>query len=798
MAELKKLCQKRTTIKGQMTRINNTISEVTSASEAKIKAKKIEELWKMFEEADGEEEVNVELQQESEREREVFENVYFEAATKSQTIIDMEKAQKQAVAQVQIAAAQGGEQPRDRGRFDVKLPTLNLPEFKGDYNEWLLFKDAYVSMIHANANITAIQKFQYLRNSLKGEALQVISGLKTSAENYESAWELLERNYENTKLLINTHLNSLLEFPAVAKDKPATIRQLIVHIRTHLKALKTLKISVEHWDELLIHMTKGKLNYATQKDWEEECNRDRQRRKTLEEYLTFLNEHCCTLEMINKGKAKSEAVKPLVLKKQGNSVSFSASVFQQSCLSCSENHAVYKCPQFLQMSVSSRIEESRSKKACLNCLEKGHFAEDKPAEQKSSEESSKKAVVAHCVKSEERANEMTEASVVNFMRKQNTQIVLSTVRVNIEDANGKQHSCHVLLDPGSQSNLITEELVSKLKLKCRKRNELISGVNQIQTTVGRTVTVKIKSMHTDYGRMIECLVLPHITEKLPQVRINTKFIVLPEEVKLADPSFHEPGTIDFLIGAGVFWELLCADSMKQAKGLPKLQSTLLGWIVGGELIDTAERSSPRFCGLVTNKTLQMQLECFWTQEEIRETRHWTKEEAECERHFCETFKRDTDGRFIVALPHKQEVILGESETQAKRRFFALERRLKVNPEIKSQYVEFMKDYEQQGHMSLVPSDAQSKPKETYVLPHHPVIRPESITTKLRVVFDASAETSLGTSLNDRLMVGSNLQEDLFSILMRFRTHEFAMTADIAAMYHQILVQEEDSDFQRIF
>lgn len=108
----------------------------------------------------------------------------------------------------------------------------------------------------------------------------------------------------------------------------------------------------------------------------------------------------------------------------------------------------------------------------------------------------------------------------------------------------------------------------------------------------------------------------------------------------------------------------------------------------------------------------------------------------------------------------------------------------------------MQDYENKGHMSLV-STAVKKAKEICVLPHQPVFRTESLTTAIRVVFDASSRTSNGNSLNDKLKTGPNLQTELFAILLKFRAYQFVFTADIEAMYRQILISEEDRHLQRI-
>lgn len=64
--------------------------------------------------------------------------------------------------------------------------------------------------------------------------------MNTSAANYVSAWELLMSQYGNKRLIINSHLAKLLKFPAMTRDKHTSMRQLIMHLRTHLKGLEVL------------------------------------------------------------------------------------------------------------------------------------------------------------------------------------------------------------------------------------------------------------------------------------------------------------------------------------------------------------------------------------------------------------------------------------------------------------------------------------------------------------------------------------------------------------------------------
>jgi len=110
------------------------------------------------------------------------------------------------------------------------------------------------------------------------------------------------------------------------------------------------------------------------------------------------------------------------------------------------------------------------------------------------------------------------------------------------------------------------------------------------------------------------------------------------------------------------------------------------------------------------------------------------------------------------------------------------------------YQDFMKGYLTLGHMALLRTPP---PGHHFYIPHQFVLRPDSSTTKLRVVFGASSKTSTSIPLNDTLMVGATIQRELYSILARFRLHKYALMADICKIYREVNVAEEDRNFQRI-
>ncbi|GBN54606.1 hypothetical protein AVEN_53101-1 [Araneus ventricosus] len=230
--------------------------------------------------------------------------------------------------------------------------------------------------------------------------------------------------------------------------------------------------------------------------------------------------------------------------------------------------------------------------------------------------------------------------------------------------------------------------------------------------------------------------------------------------------------------------------LKRFMSIPALQSDSASSILN--LIDTTYEC------VRSLKTLGYEVEQFvefWELEKIEKPIK-SVEEEKCEKHFLKTYSRNSEGRYIVQLPLKKDPeCLGESKTSALGSLNSLWRRLSKNPELLSLYRDFMQEYEALGHMELVTDN--NEPSTSYYLPHHGVFKPDKTSAKLRVVFNASALSSNGLSLNDIQMNGGLTQEDLFYIMLRFRKHKFVFSADIRKMYRMILVDPQQRDLQRI-
>jgi Putative peptidase (DUF1758) len=161
------------------------------------------------------------------------------------------------------------------------------------------------------------------------------------------------------------------------------------------------------------------------------------------------------------------------------------------------------------------------------------------------------------------------------------QVLLSTAIVFVEDSMGQLHKCRALIDCGSQSNLVTEDLVQRLMLKKTHNRIQMQGVNNASAEANFTTTVQLHSAVSGYKSDLTCSVLPQITEQMPSAFIDSQQWNLPRDIQLADPTLHVPGRIDMLIGAEVCFYLLRDQKRTRPGDFPVIQNTELGWILSG-------------------------------------------------------------------------------------------------------------------------------------------------------------------------------------------------------------------------
>lgn len=371
-------------------------------------------------------------------------------------------------------------------------------------------------------------------------------------------------------------------------------------------------------------------------------------------------------------------------------------------------------------------------------------------------------------------------------------ILLATARAYAIGDFLQQRLARILCDPGSQVSFISDLLANQLCLRRSKCEVAVEGIGALAHTRTRgSVSLRLKSTHNEFWLDINAFVIPSITSITPAVHVDVTQWQHLMDLQLADPNFGTPGGIDVLIGSDVWGLVVRGDIISGKQDEPHAQQTQFGWVIFGPA-STSPGSAPAirtFRAQVSEDepSLEELVRNFWKLEEVPKDE---MKDDECERFFATTHSRTRDGRYIVRIPFSSNTQqLGDSFRGALRQFHSLERRLAENTELKEKYIAFMREYRALGHMEYVgqPGDHASG----YYIPHH------AVTAKFRVVFNASARTSTGVSLNDTQLVGPTIQDSLLHIIFRFRRFLIALTADVEKMFRQILVAPEHRQFQRI-
>ena len=152
----------------------------------------------------------------------------------------------------------------------------------------------------------------------------------------------------------------------------------------------------------------------------------------------------------------------------------------------------------------------------------------------------------------------------------------------------------------------------------------------------------------------------------------------------------------------------------------------------------------------------------------------------------------------MRLPFKEDHdLLPDNFALCKSRLVSLLRRLSVKPDVSRQYNDVIREQLKQGIIEPVRQGTTNGVGKVHYIPHHEVIRVDKETTKLRVVYDASAKVQSTTpSLNDCLYAGPPLSSLIYDILLRFRVHKVAITGDIEKAFLNISVDPRDRDYLR--
>ena len=197
------------------------------------------------------------------------------------------------------------------------------------------------------------------------------------------------------------------------------------------------------------------------------------------------------------------------------------------------------------------------------------------------------------------------------------------------------------------------------------------------------------------------------------------------------------------------------------------------------------------CFIEGGDSLEEEIKHFWDLETLG-IKH---DEPTVYEKFIEDIRHNGE-RYEVKLPFKEDhPLLPDNYHLSKMRLESLLRRLKSKPEVLKHYDEVVKEQLERNIIEPVNLTEQTEVGKVHYLPHRENIRLDKDTTKLRVVYDASAKHH-GPSLNNCLYSGPPLTPMIFDLMTRFRAHKVARTADIEKAFLNIAIAPEHRDFLR--
>ena len=711
----------------------------------------------------------------------------------------------------------------------VKLPKITLPHFSGNLMKWTTFWDSYESAVHNNRDLTAVDKFNCLKSLLERSAYDAIAGLTLSAANYSEAVEILQKGLQ---MIIAKHMETLLNVEAVSSDHHLRdLRRLFDTTESHIRSLKSLGVEATTYGAMLSSVLLAKLPpdlrllVSRKVSSSEEIN--------IEDLLRLFEEELIARERAaNPSQAHTQGRRSQDRGRQ--SAVLSGAQAQESgtgvsCCYCQQQHLSKNCTTV--PNVSDRRQILRSSGRCFNCLRKGHIGRTCRSSTKCqhckgrhhtsicqahSQSTEQKREVASLAQpsggvttglNPDAPSYTPPATTSALCSDQQKTVLLQTARSVIQNPQRPRNLVEVrlLLDSGSQKSYLTKRARELLGLE-PTGDQLLSiatfGSRKEQTKVCPIVNVMM-CLKGSPPMSLSLYVVPTICRQ-PLVCQPISACVQQSEafsgLDLADRSDGETGLqVDMLIGSDYYWDLVTG-SICKIEGGPTAVHTKLGWVLSGP---TSARSAVTCSmNLTTTHVLRTEaqsLECRSLDEQLKA--FWELESLgiqEAEKTLYDDFAARVtfhDGRYQVSLPWKDfHEPLPDNYSLSVKRLRGLLCRLRQDPDMLKEYDRIISDQLQKGIIDAVPEE-EPRPAQVHYLPHHAVVRKDKATTKLRIVYDASAKCD-GPSLNECLYKGPKFNQLIFDLLLRFRSYRVALTADVEKAFLMIAVDNTDRDVLR--
>ncbi len=710
------------------------------------------------------------------------------------------------------------------------LPNLSLEfkKFNGDPRTWLEFISSFKGFVH-DVVPSNVQRMSMLREML-GPNVRVAMGriLSDDPSHYPAVLARLKSRYGNPTKIARAHIFAL---QAIKPCKSGDFQSLVEFWNELRGSVSTFQLNGDEHElksgSNVIQLVE-KLPRFLQSRWGRCVQRLGSERPTLVHLDSFLENYIEGEELGRSGHQEAPSERERDDKKgrqQRNVKGMRAPTILKTettqpskwCLKCEANtHQTTSCSSFLSLDPTKRAESVLKSGFCFRCLSGKHRGTECT--------SSKTCTATGCKhkhhpllhgadrlfpsKSSTRApagpfNDEAVADVTVLKTQISTDGSISMV-IPIELINGEESiQTFGLLDTAATATLIRDDMASQLGLKGdpqRLNFGTFQGTEEVDTSV---VSFQLNSIDGSFRSIVPAgfsvPVLNASNRKLDLAQIKSSFKYL-QGIHFPNVSCKD---VTVLIGQDVPLAHEQLDSRKPPRGTagPVAYKTPFGWTLFGSVSSTAV--SQPMCRIVDAPKDEIDLHGlvhnFWSAEAFGikvDAPAPVSQESKRALDLMKSTIKMVDGKYEVGLLWKStDTALPDNYGSALHRLYKLEGRFKTNPELVTRYQAEIEGHISRGHCVKVSND-DGIPGRLWKIPHHSVINPMK-PEKMRVVFDASARFK-GASLNEALMTGPDLLTSLFGVLMRFRRHKFAVSADIEKMFYQVSVPKADRSALRFF
>ena len=330
----------------------------------------------------------------------------------------------------------------------------------------------------------------------------------------------------------------------------------------------------------------------------------------------------------------------------------------EPCPLCkTEVHPLFSCMKFKSLPHDSMIATVKGNKLCINCLRPGHLSKQCKSLHKCKECQKPHHSLLHAdstVTSTGTSSPQTLVSPVlsNTATGLKSSNLLMTCQYLVSAPSGLLIKARALLDSGSSTSFVSEQLSKSLHLRHSPQFNKITGITGLShsNTSHFVMSFHVSPLDCPNRQFyVSAIIVPRVTCPLPvpTVSLNLSWDHLTG-LQLADPSFGTPGTIDVLLGVDIFVAALLNGRQHGPPGLPTALETVFGWVLAGNAASLS--SFNHVSHHATLLSVDDLLRKFWEVEEAPLDPVLSAEEQAAVNHYQANHSRSPEGRFIVLLP----------------------------------------------------------------------------------------------------------------------------------------------------